>query len=364
MTAPRVWFYPHGVLRARQLDVIRRWPPDRVLNAELAARTQPSLAGPGARPAASRAGFLGRLPLPNVKRRPPGLPADAAVYLFGAVADRGPFITDLDTPYALTGYNLSALPLWRFVLGRMLRSRRCLAIRCMSEACRRSLALEFGDTTAAKAMVHYPHIAGAPAARPPRAAADGWDGPRFLFVGTQFEIKGGAALLRAFARVRDAVPSAQLDLVTHLPDARADQARQPGVAVHDAGLDRETLWGRFFARADVLVLPTYVDSFGMVALEALAHGLAVVATDVYALPEMVQDGVNGALLHAPLSIWDGHRPGPLYRALDTAPEVAASLDTVSFERDLAAAMIRCADREILARAQAASRRLYEERFAQ
>ncbi len=362
MTAPLVWFYPHGVLRERQLDVIRRWPRDRALNPELAERTTGALAGARARPKAQRSGFLGRLPLPNVKRRPRALPADCAVYLFGGVVDRGPFVVDLDTPYALTGYNLAALPMWRILLRRILLSSRCLAIRCMSEACQRSLVLEFGTAIGAKSQVHYPQIAQAPAAQPPRATRDPWDGPRFLFVGTQFEIKGGAALLRAFRDVCAALPTAQLDMVTHLPDDRLTLAEQPGVAVHPAGLGRAALWQRFFSQADVLVLPTYVESFGMVALEALAHGLAVIATDLYALPEMVRDGDNGALVRAPLSIWDGYRPGRLYRALDTAPEAAARLDTTAFEQTLTSAMIRFGDRDALAGAQAKSRRLYEEHF--
>lgn len=363
VNVPKVWFYPHSVLRPRQLDVIRAWPQGHVHNPELATQTAPALAGPGARPTARRAGILNRLPLPNIKRRPHGLPADTAVYVWGGVVDRGPFIADLDTPYALTGYNLAALPLWRGILGRMLRSRRCLEIRCMSAACRRSLELEFGARTAAKATVHYPRLADAPVARSPHADAETWAGPRFLFVGTQFEIKGGAALLRAFTTVRAALPEAHLDLVTHLPTNRRALVNQPGVGVHAATIGRTELWQRFFHQADVLVLPTYVDSFGMVALEALAHGLALVATDLYALPEMVNDGVNGALLHAPLSIWDGYRPSALYRALDTAPDVAAALDTTVFERDLAAAMIGLGDRAKLRAAQTASRQLYETRFA-
>jgi len=232
----------------------------------------------------------------------------------------------------------------------------------MSEACRRSLILEFGPATGAKSEVHYPQIAQAPAAQPPRASREAWDSPRFLFVGSQFEIKGGAALLRAFKEVHAAVPTACLDIVTHLPDARFALAEQPGVAVHPANLDRAALWQRLFSQADVLVLPTFVESFGMVALEALALGLAVIATDLYALPEMVKDGVNGALIHAPLSVWDGYRPGPLSRALDTVPEAAARLETTAFELDLATAMIRLCDRATLASAQAASRHLYEEHF--
>jgi glycosyltransferase involved in cell wall biosynthesis len=318
------------------------------------------MAGADATPAAQRRGrLLHHLPLPNIKRRPPGLAPDVAVYVWGAVVARGPFITDLDIPYALTGYDLRALPLWRLLLRHMLLSQRCVELRCMSEACRRSLAIEFGEETAARARVVYPRL---PTPTEPQRTPDG-GGPRFLFVSTQFEIKGGAALLRAFPAVRAAYPSATLDLITHLPQARRTLAEQPGVRVHPATLTRTELWQRFLSQADVLVHPTYVDSFAMVVLEAIAHGLAVIATDVYAIGEMVQDGNNGRLLAPPLSVWDGYRPSALYRNLSEAPARAAALDTGQFECDLAKAMIETGAPERLAPAQSASRALFERRFA-
>lgn len=125
---------------------------------------------------------------------------------------------------------------------------------------------------------------------------------RFLYVATQFEMKGGSALLRAWERVVAAAPGATLTVITHLPDAwRERAARLPGLTVVPAALRREEIAARYMANADVLVHPTYYDSFGMVALEALAHGLALVVTGIYALPELVDDGVNGRILTAPLS---------------------------------------------------------------
>ena len=49
-------------------------------------------------------------------------------------------------------------------------------------------------------------------------------------------------------------------------------------------------------KSDILIHPTYVDTFGVVVLEAIAHGLGIISTDLYALPEMVYDGVNGIIL--------------------------------------------------------------------
>ena len=48
--------------------------------------------------------------------------------------------------------------------------------------------------------------------------------------------------------------------------------------------------------SDYLVFPTLHDTFGYVAIEALSRGTPVIATDVCALPEMVDDGRSGYLL--------------------------------------------------------------------
>lgn len=360
MTAPLVYFYPHAYMRDRQLDTVRAWPRARAINPEVAeSRRGEQVSERRALDPASRRAWHHVVPAINLKRRPAGLGRDTVVYVWGAIVASGPFITDLDNPYALTGYNARAMALYRGLLGRLLASERCREIRCLSEACRRGLEGLFGAAVAAKARVHYPRLAKAvEVAKPPD------DGCRFLFVATQFEIKGGAALLRAFARVRARAPAARLDMVTHLPPAHAALAQaRAGLAVHPADLAREEVAARFLAKADVLVHPTYVESFGMVVLEALAHGLAVIATDVYALPEMVRDGVNGRLLAPPISLWDGGRPGPLFRRPHRAEAMIARLDTSAFEAELAEAMVELAtDRERLAAARAASLELFDKRF--
>ncbi|WP_448187638.1 glycosyltransferase family 4 protein [Azospirillum sp. sgz301742] len=355
-----VFFYPHSVLRDHHFDAMRAWPRGDVANPELAeGRVGHQVAASTAVGGGARRSWKQIVPLINLKRRPAGLPPDVVVYAWGGILATGPFIVELENPYALTGYNLPAVPLWRPVLRRLLLQDRCREIRCMSAACRATLGWLLGDDVAAKAVVHYPTLP-----LPGRAVDEvSADGPRFLFVSTQFEIKGGPALLRAFRQVRQAIPSAHLDLITHLPPEFEDLARQDGVTVHPARFTRAEIWERFMAQCDVLVHPTFADSYGMVAQEALAHGLAVIATDVYALREMVEPGRNGALLSPPIAMWNGIRPGPLLQRWWMARELVQGIDTTVLEGDLATAMIGlAADPARLLAARRASADLYARRF--
>ena len=57
--------------------------------------------------------------------------------------------------------------------------------------------------------------------------------------------------------------------------------------------------GTFYSRARIGVVPSiWLEAFGLVAGEAMAHGLPVVASRIGALPEIVDEGVTGHLFHA------------------------------------------------------------------
>lgn len=332
-----VFFYPHTYLRDRHLDTIRNWPDDDALNKDLAESRKPSHVSraQALAPGKSRS-WKQRIPLINIKRRPRNIPEEVAVYAWGSIVRPGPFIVDLDNPYALTGYNVAALRLYRPILRRFLLSSDCLEIRCLSKACRETLALTLGQDVADKSRVRYPTLQAAP-----QSITSG-DNCRFLFVSSQFEIKGGAALLRAFRRVRERCPNATLDMVTYLPEQYQREAHDiQGLNIYSSDMSRQEIFERFMANADVLVHPTYADSFGMVLLEAMAHNMALVATDLYAIPEMLHDDVNGALLRkSPLSIWNGSLADHYFSDIRKLRIAAMHIDASNFEDEIVTAMVR------------------------
>lgn len=62
-----------------------------------------------------------------------------------------------------------------------------------------------------------------------------------------------------------------------------------------SAVDQQTLH-RYYASADIVVMPSYYESFGMVALEAMAMGVPVIASNVGGLQCVVHEGITG--LHA------------------------------------------------------------------
>jgi glycosyltransferase involved in cell wall biosynthesis len=131
-----------------------------------------------------------------------------------------------------------------------------------------------------------PNFANAPLASSPPAG-----GPvgRFLFVGRLAPEKGTAVLAAAMRED----PTLECTIVGDGP-SRADfdgiaSARLTG------WLGREDV-SAHMAAAHALVLPSiWFEPFPLVAIEALAHGLPVIASRIGSLPEIVEDGITGLL---------------------------------------------------------------------
>ncbi len=120
------------------------------------------------------------------------------------------------------------------------------------------------------------------------------DGSRYrakhvLFVGVDWERKGGPVLLEAFRILRRSHPDARLTIVGCSPPVT-----EPGVHVAGRVPLREV--PRFYRAASVFCLPTLNEPFGLVFLEAGAYGLPVVATPIGAIPEIVLEGETGCLV--------------------------------------------------------------------
>jgi len=156
--------------------------------------------------------------------------------------------------------------------------------------------------------------------------------PLLLFVGRLERLKGVDIAIRALAELRaDGHPAARL-LVLGADSRDADESEQERLKAVAATLGvREAIdfvgsvahheLPYFYSAADVCVMPSYSESFGLVGLEAQACGCPVVASDVSGLRSVVRDGVTGYVVA-------GHDPAAyaerIKRLLDD-PELARQM---------------------------------------
>jgi glycosyltransferase involved in cell wall biosynthesis len=117
--------------------------------------------------------------------------------------------------------------------------------------------------------------------------------PNILFVGREFELKGGPILLEAFKLVRKKMPEATLTLVGMPTDiGKIDGAVHLGFLRKSVPNELAALTS-LYQSSSVFALPTRSESFGIAVLEALVYGLPVVTTREWALPEAIIDGETG-----------------------------------------------------------------------
>jgi glycosyltransferase involved in cell wall biosynthesis len=193
---------------------------------------------------------------------------------------------------------------------QMLASPRCRRIVAISEYAKRQFIQQHAglpelDDLLAKLEVRYPNIGLSP------LVIDNEKGEqtlRLLFVGNHFARKGGCVALRLAEIAQQQGLPVQIDIVSSFETGswvdptrpaffeaeRALLASLPNVTHYGALPNEHVL--RLIEAAHFLLLPTFSDTFGYSAIEAMARGVPVIGTDQAALPEFIRDGENGILL--------------------------------------------------------------------
>jgi D-inositol-3-phosphate glycosyltransferase len=135
-----------------------------------------------------------------------------------------------------------------------------------------------------------------------------------LFVGRIDPLKGADRLLEAMTYLRD-FPDLRLVVIGGDESSRPEVEKLRRLAAELGITGRVTFQGTvaqkelpyFYSAADICVVPSYYESFGLVALEALACGTPVVAADVGDLKNIIQPGKTGYVVKGndPLALADG-----------------------------------------------------------
>jgi glycosyltransferase involved in cell wall biosynthesis len=117
---------------------------------------------------------------------------------------------------------------------------------------------------------------------------------RLLFVGRDFDTKGGALVVAAFARLRAELGSG-IVLTVAGPSSWPLRGDVPEGVTFLGPVTRERV-GQLMNSHDLFVMPSELEGFGIAFVEALTRGLPCIGRDACAMPEIIDPASGGRLL--------------------------------------------------------------------
>ncbi len=226
------------------------------------------------------------------------IPHSVSAFLARAMtaARRLPFITTLHgTDITLVGADHSYLPITRFAI------EASDGVTAISEYLRQTTATEFEVRRPIEVIPNFVncdryHRQVIPELRA-RYAPEAE--PLLVHLSNFRPVKRVLDVVEIFARVAARRP-ARLLMIGDGPDrGQAERrARCLGVGERVSFVGKQDAIHELLSISDLMLLPSAMESFGLAALEGMAHEVPAVASQVGGVPEVVEDGVTGRLLPA------------------------------------------------------------------
>jgi glycosyltransferase involved in cell wall biosynthesis len=217
------------------------------------------------------------------------------------IRSKKPWVTDIEQGYALIGYRQQDRHLYAIIRKTKdhLRSQKC-KILPWSQAAKKSLenllgTKEFED----KIEVVYPAMHFDEFGKKKKEK----DSLNFLYINRNFYGKAGLETLRAFDNLSKRY-DITMTFLSNTPTAilkKFENNRK--ITFIEAPIPRDKTL-ELYKKADIFILPTLFDCFGFVFLEAMAFQLPIIATDIFAVPEIVEDEKNGLLVSPEVQLYD------------------------------------------------------------
>lgn len=248
-----------------------------------------------------------------------------------------PWVVDLEFVTQLAGYSLRHFKRYKKLIEKTLASEHCKKIICWTEAGKKTVVLNL-DNKAIEEKVEVVRLA---------ITKKGFvksyqrkEKIKLLFVGSvnipgEFEIKGGKEVLEAFIILRKRYPNLELVIRSDVPvEMKAKYRGIAGLKIIEEILPWEQLEQEWMS-ADIFIFPGY-STPGRVVLDAMSYELPVITTDVWANPELVEDGKTGFVINKSerpryyaenlIPIWDFDSNSHFMKTISTAdPKVVDEL---------------------------------------
>jgi L-malate glycosyltransferase len=209
---------------------------------------------------------------------------------------RLPFITTLHgTDITLVGLDHSYLPITRFGIDES------DGVTAISAYLKEKTVQEFHPQRPIQVIPNFVNCdVYQPIEEPERSARRaryaGADEKLLVHLSNFRPVKRASDVVRIFSRVARELP-ARLLMIGDGPDRSAAEwiAHRKGIQDRVNFLGKQSTVSEILPLADLVFMPSEQESFGLVALEAMACRVPAIATQVGGVPELIEDGVNGRL---------------------------------------------------------------------
>ncbi|MBT3397451.1 glycosyltransferase family 4 protein [archaeon] len=180
----------------------------------------------------------------------------------------------------------------RHLVKRILENKNCKKIMAWTEWAAEGIFKEFPEI-ADKVEVVYPGIP-APNFRKIKS-----DKIRMLYVSRRFYFKGGLYALEVMDRITKKYPNTEGIIVSNVPQEVLEKySNNKNLKFIDV-IPQEKLFKKIYPSTDILVYPSFTDTFGFALTEAMAFGIPVVTVGGLSRGEIVDDEKTGFVVRSP-----------------------------------------------------------------
>jgi glycosyltransferase involved in cell wall biosynthesis len=207
-----------------------------------------------------------------------------------------PWVVDLEFVTHPAGHNYRHFKRYQRTIEKVLRSENCKKIIPWTDAGKKTIFLTIKD----KEIVDKVEMVHLAVHKKNFVKRYNEDKIKVLFVGSanipqDFEIKGGKEVLEAFSQLNQNYDNLELVIRSYIPQRIKEKyEKTKNIKI----IDEIIPWGVLeeeFKTADIFLFPAH-NTPGLAFLDAMSYELPIITTDVWANPELVNDGKTGFVI--------------------------------------------------------------------
>ena len=210
-----------------------------------------------------------------------------------------PWVMDIEHVHSFFGLDSRLIKnkFWKKFIERRLEEKNCKAILCHCEATRQAF-FEYLDCSKFKDKIKVLY----PSSHLINVKKEKNDKIIVISMVSDFLAKAGPQILEAFSNIEKRNKNVELWFRGNVPEELKKKYNSENIQfINYFGniIPRDKLLEDFYSKGNIFLYPTLADSFGYSLIDALVAGLPIIGSNLFAVPEVVENEKNGIIISLP-----------------------------------------------------------------